>query len=125
MNNMIDKHKLTVNRFTAELEEELDAGLRCFVLTEVEVYETAMRDNGDGTFDRILKSKVVGATEVKQGDKTVKGKSKRRHSQRLRGTLYYKAEEDGLEIDEEYEKFMNWLIANSGTVWGMYKQSKV
>lgn len=122
---MVDKHKLVINRFTTELEDELDSNLRCFVLTEVEVYETAMRDNEDGTFDRIVKAKVVGATEIKQGDKTVKGKSKRKLSQRLRGALYYRAEADGLNIDEEYEKFMNWLIVHNTTVWEMYKQENV
>lgn len=84
---VIDKYKLTLTRFTCELSGGLDSNKRIIVQTEAEIYEVAHPDNCDGTFDEVYRSKVVGATEIKQFGKkplVVKGKSKRSLSQQLR-----------------------------------------
>lgn len=118
---MIDRVQLTTNRFTTDLDTEIDPALRSFILTEVEIYETAMRDNQDGTFNKIFKAKVVGATEVRQGGKVVKGKSKRSNSKRLHGKLHYDAKEENVDGDEFYDQFMEKLIPNTQAVWQFIK----
>lgn len=104
---MIDKYKLRLTSFTAELTDELDPTQRTIVQTEVEIYETSQRDNNDGTHDQIYRAKVVGATECVQGGVLVKGKSKRSQSQKLRSVLY------NINPSEEYyEEMMNKIIGN-------------
>jgi len=96
----IDKYKLKVTCQTIELEGELDRELRTYILAEYEIYEVATQDNQDGTFNMVYKSKLVGSSEVKQGDKTVKGKSKRSVSQKARILLG----------DKDYEQIMSVII---------------
>jgi len=103
----IDQYKLTVNRFTTELDKPLETNLRSAIITEVEIYETAYRDKQDGTYDQIYKSKVCGATEIKQGGILVKGKSKRTQSKKLRQALW------SINPEEEfYQDIMNKIICN-------------
>jgi hypothetical protein len=103
-----DRYKLTLNRFTCEIDRPLERDKRCFILTEADIYDVSTPDNHDGTFDENYKAKVVGATEIKQGEnKPVFGKSKRSPSQRLRMAFL------GIEPTEEfYENGMNKIIAN-------------
>lgn len=108
---MIDKYKLTLSRFTTELDEPLDMSLRGVIMTEVDIYAVEDRDNQDETHDRIYKAKVVGATEVRQGGekpKIIKGKSKRTLSQRWRGAVYHHD-----PSEEYYEQTMEKMLANS------------
>lgn len=119
----IDKYKIKIKAFTAELEEPLDRTRRCFILTEAEIHDVSHPDNHDGTFNEVFTAKVVGATEIKQGNRVVKGKSKRRYSQRLRGQIFYKSEEEGKDAEKEYEKFMQFLLAENDLVWNMYQKS--
>ena len=108
MPKKIDRYKITVNRFTAELEGELDRGARTLITTECEIYDVSTPDNNDGSFDRVYKSKVCGTTIVKQGDKKPQiTKSKRSPSQIWRFAL------DRIEPSEEfYQAMMNKMIAN-------------
>lgn len=104
----IDKYKIKVSTFAAELEAPLNRDLRTILQTEVEIYEVSTIDNQDGTFDEVYKSKVVGSTIVKQGDnKPIIGKSKRSASQRLRWAF-----NDINESEDFYQIYMNKLIEN-------------
>jgi hypothetical protein len=85
----IDKYKITLNRFTAELQEPLDRTLRTLITAEAEIYDVSNPDNHDNTYDQVYKAKVVGSTIVKQGDKKpVLTKSKRSKSQKLRQAIW-------------------------------------
>lgn len=118
---MIDRYKLVVSRFTTELEGELDRSLRSYVLTEVEIYSTESIDNQDGSYNLLYKSKVVGATQIKQGDKAVKGKSKRSQSQKFRYAVMGLGEKLGHDQEQFYDNYMNKLIANPEAVWEFLK----
>ena len=103
----ISQYKIKVNGFSAELEEPLDRSLRTLITIEADIYDVGTPDNGDGTFNKVYKSKLVGSTIVKQGDKKpILAKSKRSLSQRLRLTIL---EED---TEEAYDVWMNKLINN-------------
>lgn len=107
----IDKIKIKVNSFSAELPEGLDRNQRTFVLTETEIYEVSTQDNQDGTFNEIYRAKVVGSTEVRQGDKKVVGKSKRSQSQKLRQAFWC------INPDEDfYQSEMSKIITNLESV---------
>lgn len=103
----IDRFKIKVRSFTAELNGSLDPNLRTIVQTEVEIDETALKDNGDGTFDQIYRSGVVGATECKQGGVVIKGKSKRSFSQKWRNVTFRRNPDE-----EYYEMIMSKMLAN-------------
>jgi hypothetical protein len=98
MTDKIDKYKLVVNRFTAEIEKSLDRNLRTFVTVETEIYDVSHPDNNDGTFDEVAKAKLVGSTIIKQqGQKDfLVGKSKRTQSQKLRAAIW------SINPDEEF-----------------------
>jgi len=85
----IDKYKITLNRFTAELTEPLDRTLRTLITAETEIYDVSNPDNFDETYDQIYKCKLVGSTTVEQKDKKpVLAKSKRSKSQKLRQAIW-------------------------------------
>jgi len=107
MEKEIDHYKIKVRSFSAELDGPLDPNLRTIVQTEVEIDETALKDNGDGTFDQIYRSGVVGATECKQGGLIVKGKSKRSLSQKWRNNVFRRNPDE-----EYYERIMSKMLAN-------------
>lgn len=108
----IDRYKIKLNTFSAELNGELDSNLRILITTECDIYETADQDCQNGEFNRIYRCKVVGSTIVKQGDnKPIIGKSKRSQSQRLRAKLWT------INPDEDfYEDIMNRIINNAEEV---------
>lgn len=103
---IIDKYKLKLGTFTAELGE-LDRDQRLIIQTEAEIHSVETQDNGDGTFDQVYKAKVVGATETQQGGVVVKGKSKRRNSQKLRAAIW------NINPSEDfYDWFFDSLLMN-------------
>jgi len=104
----INTNNIKLNNFTAELPEELDTKLRTLVTVEAQIYATEMRDNQDGTFDRVYKAKVNGSTIVKQGDQApILAKSKRSTSQKIRMAFWHINPDD-----EFYERNMNKIQAN-------------
>ena len=113
----INTNKIKVNVFTAEIDGELDRDARTILLTEVEIYEVATRDNQDGTFDQVYKAKVVGATDIKQGEKLVKGKSKRSWSQKLRQAVW--------KLGADYDGFMAFLFTRLESLIDEYQKSKL
>jgi len=105
----IDKYKIKVNNFSAELEKPLDRSLRSFITIEADIYEVATQDNQDGTFNEVYKAKLVGSTIIKQeGQKSViKGKSKRSQSQKLK-IAFWKENPD----EEFYDIYTDKIINN-------------
>lgn len=104
----VDKYKIVVNRFTAELEEPLDRDLRSLVTCEVDIYDVSHPDNGDETVNEIYKAKLVGTTIVKQGQKKpIVAKSKRSQSQKMRQAMWC------INPSEEfYQLYTDKIIAN-------------
>jgi len=113
----IDKYNLQLSKFSTELDGEIKEELRTLITTEVDVYATEFRDNGDGTHNKVYKCKVVGSTIVKQGkEKPILGKSKRSASQQVRWAIDdYKTGEDF------YQLFMGKLKNNIADVWETLK----
>lgn len=107
----IDKYKITVNRFTAELPQPLDRELRSLVRTEVDIYDVSYPSNEDGTYDTVYKAKCVGTTIVNQGEEKppIVAKSKRSQSQKLRMAIAKVAGHD----EETYTKVMSYIIDNA------------
>jgi len=103
----IDKYKLKTTTQTIELEGELDRDLRTYVLAEYEIYDVGNPDNYDGTYNLVYKAKLVGSSEVKQGDKIVKGKSKRTNAQKIRQAIWT------INPEEEYYDLISSKILNN------------
>lgn len=105
----IDKFLIKIGQFSAELPGEIEEALRTLVTTEIDLFATEIRDNQDGTFDKVFKGKVNGTTIVKQGDKkdAYVCKSKRSPSQRLRSRAWAYNPDDNF-----YEGLIDRLINN-------------
>lgn len=105
---MIDRYKIKLNTFTADLSDPIDREARTLITCECDIYEESEQSNNDGTYNKIYRAKVNGSTIVKQGDKKpILAKSKRSPSQRLRMAIY------SINPSEEfYEKTINKLISN-------------
>jgi len=107
MNN-IDKYKITLNRFTAEISEPLDRELRTLITLEADIYDVSQPDNGDGTVNQVFKAKLVGTTIVKQGKtKVLVAKSKRSQSQIMRLEILKRN-----DSEEYYQRLMSKFINN-------------
>ncbi len=106
----IDKYKVTINRFTAELDEPVDRHLRTLITAEVDIYDVSTPDNHDGTFDKVYKGKVNGTTILKQGEEKppLVAKSKRSQSAKLRMAIAGEAGHD----EEVYTRVMSYIIDN-------------
>ena len=104
----IDQHKFCLTQFTVEIEGELDPNKRVYVISEADVYEEALRNNQDGTFNKVYKAKMVGGCKVEQqGEKPQVGKRKMTTSQQLRAAFWH------LNPEEEfYRKNVNRIMDN-------------
>lgn len=105
----IDKYKVTLNRFTSEIDEELDRGKYMLITTEAQITDVSTPDNGDGTFNKVYKAKVCGRTIIKQSEEKIPlvAKSKHSRSQALKRLILRDAPDE-----QYYENCMNALIAN-------------
>lgn len=79
---------------------------------ELAVYEVSKRDNQDGTFNVVYKSKPISFVEYEQDKKAVRGKDKSKKSVRLRLTMMNHADQLGLDREEYYTQYMEKLIHN-------------
>lgn len=121
----IDRYKLKIRGFTIELEGPLDRESLTNVLIEVSIEDVGTPSREDGTFDKVYKGKFFGGSQVQQsGKKPIKGKDKRGLSKRLRGAIYFKSQDEGLDDDEEYKGFMNWILRSLNTLWELYLKDK-
>lgn len=96
----------------SELGQSIDTTKSLRVGMDVEIYSVEKLDNQDGTFTVRYKSKVVGAIDVMQGEKTFKGKDKSRKSQQLRWKLEAKGTALGLDPKQYYDEQMSKIIAS-------------
>ncbi len=103
----IDRYKIKLNTFSADIEEPLDREARTLITCECDIYEESEQSNNDGTYNKVYRAKVNGSTIVKQGDKKpILAKSKRSPSQRLRMAIHsLNPDEEFYEI--EIEKIIN------------------
>jgi hypothetical protein len=110
----IDRYKIKLNSFTAELEQPIDRDKRLFITTEADCYDVSTPSNEDGTFDQVYKCKTVGSTIVREGGEKPKeqiSKSKRTQSQKLRVALW------SMNPSEEfYQCITDKIIANIESV---------
>ena len=104
----IDKYKIKLRGFTAELGEPIDDTLRTLITTETDIESFKYENNNDGTYNKVYNAKHNGVTIVKQSDeKVVKTKSKRSQSQRLRQRCWSDNPEESY-----YDWFMNGCVAH-------------
>lgn len=93
------------------VEEQIDPSKTLEIKGELSVYAVEKRDNNDGTFNLINKAKFIGAIEVEQNRKTIRGIDKTKKSICLRIAIGEIADEIGTDREEFYLKFMNRLIS--------------
>ena len=119
----IDRYKISMRGFTDELEEPLNRDHRLLILMEMDITAVETVNNGDGTYNEVYKAKRIDSFQIKQGEKVVRTKDKSKKSQKLRGALYYQSEDAGKDHQEDYDKFMSWLIHpdNLTMVYSMYE----
>lgn len=95
----------------ANLSEPLISDHRARIETELECYSVEKRDNHDGTFNLVYKTKIVSDVQVTQGDKIIHGKIKNSPSKRLRDRICQYAREQGVvDVQEYYEGRIGRLI---------------
>jgi hypothetical protein len=110
---MINSYQLKITG-ASELPQQIDTTKTFKINAELDCYEVSKKDNQDGTFDISYKSRITSPIEVSQGDVKIKGKDKKRWSQKMRALLYFHWKEDG-EIGEQdayYDIYMNKIYNN-------------
>ncbi len=98
---MISEHILKLTG-SHPLSGPLDASQYARIATEIQIYEVAKRDKGDGTFDLVYKAKAVAAVDAEQNGKVIKGIENKRWSKKLRGQIYILGQELGVSDDEVF-----------------------
>lgn len=88
---------------------------------DISVYETAKRDNFDGTFNIVYKGKPISFVEYVQDGVIVRGKDKSKKSVALRMRVMELADVLGEDREEFYTKFMTKLIPNVEEIWDHLK----
>jgi hypothetical protein len=99
----------------AELADKLDTTKSFKISAELDCFAVEKRDNQDGTFNIVYKSRITSPIEVIQGETKIKGKDKKRWSQKWRGLLYFDWKESGaVGTQEDYydiwqeKMYKNW-----------------
>ena len=101
-----------------EIESPINTENYATVKGEISVYETRLKDNNDGSYDKIFKAKFTKGAEVEQGGKVIKGKDKRRKSVKLRHAIWRMGEAEGVEDREAfYDVVMDKVIYNLEDIW--------
>jgi hypothetical protein len=102
----------------AELPQQIDTTKGFTVKAELDCYKVSKTDNQDGTFDIAYYSRITSPIEVTQGETKIKGKDKKRWSQKMRALLYYHWKEDGAEggQDDYYDIYMDKIYRNFETL---------
>jgi hypothetical protein len=85
----------------AELNGKIDTAKSFKINAELDCYEVSKKDNQDGTFDISYKARITSPIEVTQGDTKIKGRDKRRWSQKWRSLLYFDWKESGAIGEQE------------------------
>jgi hypothetical protein len=107
----------------AEIAESLDPSKEVIIKNaECTIYEVAKHDNDDGSFEIRYKARITSPVELEQSGKAIRGSDKKGKSKKLRGAIWYLANEE--EVDDKdlfYGMVMDKLICNIGEIWQMYK----
>lgn len=100
-------------RDAAAIPEQLDSSKAIYLVAELDCDEVSKRDNHDGSFTLTYKTKIVGACEIRQGEKKQISKNKTKASQRLRWVLEDEAKEAGVDdLEAYYQSEMQKIISN-------------
>lgn len=99
---------------TVNLPEGLENSKRYLLSTEIDVYETADRDNQDGTINRVYKAKQTGKADIlTEGKKIIKAEAKRTRSQKMHAGIWYYHNTQGFteSFDDYYDRIMRKMTA--------------
>jgi hypothetical protein len=106
----------------SELSDKIDSTKSFSVKADLDCYAIEKRDNNDGTFDFVYKSKIVSSIELTQGETKITGKDKKRKSQKLRGSIYALGLEESADDNELfYDIVMDKLIYYLPEIWQSIK----
>lgn len=104
-------------RDAAAIPEQLDSSKAIYLVAELDCDEVSKRDNHDGSFTLTYKTKIVGACEIRQGEKKQISKNKTKASQRLRWAIEAKGKALGIEdLELYYTNRMNEIIFKENEV---------
>jgi len=118
--NVINENLLRITG-SAYVESFLNPSKTLNIAGELSIYSVEKRDNNDGTFNLINKAKFIGAVEVEQNRKTIRGIDKTKKSVCLRMGIGEIADELGTDREEFYQLYMNKLLANLNNVFDFLK----
>ncbi len=108
----------------AELSGPIDPSMELKITdADLSVYSVEKKSNEDGTFDIKYKARITSAIEYEQSGKLMRGSDKKGKSKKLRGAIWYLAEEENAEDKELfYEIVMNKIIVNLPEIWEAIKK---
>ena len=109
------------------LPEPLEPGHDYLISIQGKVTEGGgLKDNDNGTFDKIFKFKAATAEVLKDEGKTIKSIDRKRDSQKYRAMINFRRKEEYPEIEEEdlYHSFMGKSMAHFDEVWEFVKKLK-
>lgn len=98
-------------KFTGSLSvgEPLKVDDRYRIGIDVEVYEGGKRSCQNGEFDYIFKTRVIGGEVLKNDGSILKGRDKKKRSQVLRNSIWFKWDHKE-DFEDFYESEMNKII---------------
>jgi len=108
----------------AELSGALDPSQELKITDcDLSIYAVEKKSNEDGTFDIKYKARITSAIEYEQNGKVARGSDKKGKSKKLRGAIWYLANEEGAEDKELfYSMVMDKIIINLPTIWEQIKK---
>lgn len=96
----------------ASIPEALEADKAIYIITELDCYAAEKRNKQDGSYEIVYKTKLVGAAELRQGEKKQISKNKTKASQRLRWAIEAKGRAQGVDdVELFYTNRMNEIIS--------------
>ena len=98
----------------ASLPKPLELDKDYSVKLEVSVVSTAQRSKQDGSFDNIVKAKILTGEVLNEIGESMKIRDRNSNSKKLRNLIYKDWLEAGTDVDEElfYDIYMCKLLAN-------------
>lgn len=108
----------------AELSGKLDPSLELKITdAELSIYAVEKKSNEDGTFDIKYKARITSAIEYEQNGQAMRGSDKKGKSKKLRGAIWYLAQEENAEDKELfYTMVMDKLIIFLPEIWEYIKK---
>jgi hypothetical protein len=108
----------------AELSGEIDPSQELKIKdADLAIYAVEKSSNEDGTFTIKYKGKITSAIEYEQNGKVMRGSDKKGLSKKLRGAIWFLANEENAEDKELfYSIVMQKLIINLPEIWEQFKK---